>query len=174
MKCLSVTFFFGIIILLFSLQVGMSSCTKEKIEYETIVKIQHDTVIKKTDTALTVQLLTANSWKLQEYIGNEGNNKVSYVRGGSGNTINHDNEYIFFRADNTGGYYDPNANVTNALTWNFANTSNTKIIYTVNFPTGATVITWDHIFYKNGSLVYDQYYTQGTMNSHTQNIRIPR
>jgi len=170
----SVVPFLGIIILLFSLQVGTSSCTKEKIEYDTIVKIQHDTTIKTTDTALTVQLLTANSWKLQEYLGNEGNNKVFYVRGGSGNTFNYDNEYIFFRADNTGGYFDPNVGVTNSLTWNFANDSKTKIIYTVSFPTGATVITWDHIFYKNGSLVFDQYYTQGTMNSHTQNIRIPK
>jgi hypothetical protein len=172
--------FIILFILLSTVQVTSTSCTKEELVHDTVTKTLHDTVIKvqhdtiSRDTALTVQILTANSWKLQEYKGVEGNTNVVYIRGAAGNNVNYDNEYITFNSNGTGGYYDPNYNYTSPLTWNFVNTDNTKLIMTINFPTGAEVVTWDHIIYKNKSLMFDQYWTKGTVNSHTQNIRIPR
>jgi hypothetical protein len=167
-------------ILLSTVQVTSTSCTKEELVHDTVTKTVHDTTIKiqhdtiSRDTALTVQLLTANSWKIQEYKGVEGNINVLYVRGASNNTnVNYDIEYLTFNNNGTGSYYDPN-NYTSPLTWSFVNSDNTKLVMTINFPSGPNVVTWDHIFYKNKSLIYDQYWTKGTVNSHTQMIRIPR
>ncbi len=162
----------AIIVFLSSLQVSITSCTKEKTIIDTLVKVQKDTLIIK-DTSLSAEILTDNPWRLQEYQGVVGGSIVYYSRGGSSNTINYDQEYIVFHSDKTGAYYDPNG-YSSPLTWDFANADNTKIVYTVQFPVpGPTVITWDNIRYKNGSLKFDQYWTQGDINSHTQNIRIP-
>ena len=167
-------------ILLSTVQVTSTSCTKEQLVHDTLTKTVHDTTIKiqndtiSRDTAITVQLLTANSWKYDEYIGVEGNAKVVYVRGAAGNNVNYDNQYITFSSNGTGGLYDPKYSYLNPLTWNFTDPSNTKLVMTVNFPTGPVLVNWDHIFYKNGKLIYDQYWTQNGTNAHLQIVQSPK
>jgi hypothetical protein len=182
MKAISSITIILLFLFLSVIQMSVSSCTKEVTRVDTLTVIKKDTitVIKKDtvtinkDTALTLQILTANPWKLQEYKGVVGGSNVYYLRGGTGNNVNYDNENIVFRADKTGTYYD-NFNTPIPLTWDFADATNTKIIYTVQFISpGATVITWDNIVYKDRSLKYSQSWTQGTTNSHTYNVRIPK
>lgn len=163
------------LVLFVGLQTGVSSCTKETIVHDT-VKVTNNVIIKDTvliskDTMLTVQRLTANQWKLQELRGVAGNANVLYVRGGSANTSNYDNEYAVFNANGTGTYYDPNG-FSSSFTWSFSNTANTKLVRTIAFPTVTTVVTWDNIVYRDGKIYYDEYFTQGSTNAHLQAIRI--
>ena len=171
--------FFILVIVFVTVQSILPSCTKEIIkEYirtDTITQtiIQKDTVIIK-DTALTVAILTAHPWKLQETKGLRGTTFVSYVRGAANNSETFDNEYIVFNADKTGLYMDHNGYPA-PLTWDFANTGHTKLVYNANFILpGLTTITWDNISYKDGKLRYAQSWTQGTTKSHSYDIRIPR
>ena len=87
------------------LQIGVSSCTKEVIVKD-IVTVRDTVTIVKQDTALSVELLTANPWKLQEYRGVEGNMEIYYLRRSTNNTGSFDNEYISFNADKTGIYHE--------------------------------------------------------------------
>jgi hypothetical protein len=150
---------FMLLILLLTCQICNTSCG--------VTKIQHD-------TTLTVALLSANPWKFDEYIGVEGNRNVRYVRGAAENNVDYENHYIIFNSDFTGGLYDPNFNYLNPLTWSFTDSSNTKIVMTINFPTGPVTVTWNHIFYKNRSLVYDQSWTQNGINAHLQIVQTPK
>ncbi|MBD0332911.1 MAG: hypothetical protein ICV66_09655, partial [Chitinophagaceae bacterium] len=83
MKC----FYSTLTIIFFIIQVGLTSCTKDK-----------------EDTTVTLKILTANAWKYQEIRGVLGNTIIYYLRGGSSNLQNFDNEYILFREDKTGLY----------------------------------------------------------------------
>ncbi|WP_157580765.1 hypothetical protein [Segetibacter koreensis] len=165
-----------VVIVISILELSVSSCRKEVIKEvisrDTIIQRDTVTIIKK-DTTLSVELLTAHGWKLQELRGVSGGSLVYYSRGGSNNTENFDDEYIIFKADKTGTYYDP-FRYPSPLTWDFGNTENTKIVYTIQFPQpGPVVITWENVVYKNNSLKIDEYWTEGNVNSHTQSIRIP-
>jgi len=159
------------------MQVGTTSCTKTKTITDTdtvnITKTDTLTVTDtvRTDTILSVQILTANSWKLEEERGVDGNNILYYVRGGSSNTESFDNEYITFNATGTGTYVDPNGG-TSTLTWNFTDSTYTSIVYLVQFPSLPTTITWNNLVYKNKSISYDEYFTQSGVNCQNEAIRI--
>jgi len=133
---------------------------------------QHDTIVAK-DTALTIQLLTANPWRMQEIRGVSNNVPFYYLRGGTSNTQSFDNDVITFRSDKTGTYTDNNGN-SFAFTWDFTSSDNTKIAYTIPNSNLAPnlVVTWENIRYKNSSLQYDEYYTAGTKNAHSHAVRI--
>jgi hypothetical protein len=151
---------FVVFAFLLSLQTGVTSCTKEKT-----VLIQ--------DTAVSVELLTANSWKLQEYRGVDANTIVFYERGGALNTANFDNEYIRFRSDGTGSYFDQNG-VTHEFTWEFLNEAKTSLTFVVSNPFGPSqAVFYENLRYKNDALLFDQYWTYNSINSHAQGIRIP-
>ncbi len=83
----------GLASLIFGLQFGISSCTKDRtitdtvtvIKRDTLIQVRHDT-LRITDTALNLQILTANPWKLQEERGVVGNMHLYYLRGGASNT----------------------------------------------------------------------------------------
>lgn len=159
------------------LQVGMSSCTKDNTIYDTVVVkdtvVVNDTVVVK-DTAITTALLTANSWKLQEIRGVTDNTILFYQRGGSANTENFDTEYITFNANKTGSYND-GFNNTTPLTWDFLNTENTKLTFTLTPATAPyQTIFYENLRYKNGALWFDQYWTVGGKNHHGQVIRTPK
>jgi hypothetical protein len=126
------------------------------------------------DTAITLQLLTGNSWKIQELRGVLGNTNVYYLRGGSSNTQNMDNDYITFKADKTGTYVDA-ASGTHAITWDFSNSANTQITFVIQNPSSASeTVVYDNLRYKNGALLFDQYWTYNSVYSHAQVIRIPK
>ncbi|MGZ3924477.1 MAG: hypothetical protein ACXVBJ_11960, partial [Flavisolibacter sp.] len=146
--------------------------TKEKTLYDTVTVTRTDTIRIK-DTSITVQLLTANPWKLKEIRGVSSNTAFYYSRGGSYTGQNYDNEYITFTTNKTGTYIDPNG-YPSALTWDFAGTDSSKITYIVAFPTITTTVHWENLRYKNGSLYYDEYYTQNNINEHAHGQRIPK
>jgi hypothetical protein len=143
------------------LQTGVTSCTKEK----TIV-IQ--------DTAISLELLTSNSWKVQEVQGVKGNTVVFYERGGTSNTENLDDEYIRFLADGTGTYFDQ-AGFTHQITWEFSNEAKTKLTFVISNPAPlqSHTVVYENLRYKNKALYFDQYWTYDNINSHAQEIRIP-
>lgn len=169
---------FALMASLFFLQVGISSCTKEKIIKDTVIikdiVILKDTVIIK-DTLLSTQILTANPWKIKETRGVLGGATVYYVRGGSANTESFDNEFILFNANGTGSYVGNNGTQFQ-LTWNFMDAEHVKIMWSLLNSPATYTLTWDNIRYKNNSLIFDQYYTDGNTGkiSHSQNIRIPK
>jgi hypothetical protein len=152
--------------------VGTGSCTKETIIYDTVTV--KDTVILK-DTAFSAELLTVNAWRLKEVLGVVGNESLFYLRGGSNNTENFDNEYIRFSSDKT-GVHTFNNGVQAVITWKFENEDHTKLTWAVYNTPATFTYTWDNIRYKNKSIYFDQYYTDGNTGkrSHSQNIRIPR
>jgi hypothetical protein len=174
MKQLFTFSFAGILCALFLIQAGVSSCTKDQVIYDTVKvnTIQHDTIVVK-DTALTMQLLTAHSWRMQEIRGVSNNVAFYYLRGGSSNTQSFDNDVITFRPDKTGTYTDNSGN-SFSLTWNFTNSNNTSIVYTMPNSNLAPnlVVTWENLKYKNASLLYDEYYTAGTKTAHSHVVRI--
>ena len=169
-----------LILILASFEGGLSSCTKDKTIYDTITVVTKDTfTVTDTliiqDTALTAEILTAHPWKIQELRGVMNDSIIYYLRGGSANKINYDNEYLLFNMDKTGSYQDANG-AQRVISWDFVNDEMTKLVFVIyntpaNFP-----ITWEHIRYKNNSLFYDEYYTDGNngYNWHGQGIRIPQ
>jgi hypothetical protein len=161
-------------VILLMMQAGVSSCTKEVIVTDTVTITKKDTVIIK-DTAITLQLLTSKSWKVEEIRGVQGNTILYYKRGGTGNTENFDIEYITFNANKTGIYFD-GVGTTHQITWDFANADNTKLTFIVQNPSPipAQTVVYENLRYKNGSLLFDQYWTYNNINTHAQVIRIPR
>src|SRR5437762_4700641 len=152
---------------LLSFEVGVTSCTKTETIVDTVTKIRVDTLIKvdtfqEKDTLLTAAILTANSWKIKEDRALVGSSYIYYVRGGSSNTANFDNEYMTFNPNNTGIYHDNLAGET-TFTWNFTDASNKKLIWLWNnpyVPGGPITVTWENINYDDGAIRYTEYYTQ--------------
>lgn len=165
------------IVMLSALQVSVVSCTKESVD--TVTVIQKDTVIRKDtiiqkDTTVNMQIITANPWKIQEIRGVKGTNKtIYYLRGATGNTDNFDNEYIVFNTDKTGTYTDNNGGKSN-LTWDFATSDSSRIVYTVSFPGNPVTLNWSNLSFKDGRLKYEEYYTNAGVNVHSYGIRIPK
>jgi hypothetical protein len=176
MKTLLGASFIFSILLLFIFQFSLSSCTKDNTIYktDTVTVIKKDTVIIK-DTAISLELLTANSWKMQEVRGVIGNTILYYQRGGTGNTENYDNEYITFNTNKTGILFDAN-NATHQITWDFANTALTKLTIVVQNPAplASQTMVYENLRYKNKALLFDQYWTYNGTNSHVQVIRTPK
>ena len=164
--------FLGITALV-ELQTGISSCTKDKTIYDTVTVTKVDTVVIK-DTAITLGLLTANAWKMQEIRGVIGNTITFYQRGGTSNTENYDNEYIRFNLDKTGVLYDANS-AAHQITWDFSNEEKTKLTFVVSNPAPlpSQTVVYENLRYKNKALLFDQYWTYNNVNSHVQVIRIP-
>jgi hypothetical protein len=170
-----------LIVFLFSLPVSTVSCKKDtltviKKDTVTVTVIQRDTVILHApDTTLTPAILTANSWKVREdrAMLSNSSNYLYYLRGGSSNTINLDNEYITFNVGGTGLYTD-NGGVQTTFTWNFTDASNTKLVWIWNHPTGPITITWENIIYQGGGIRYTEFYTIGGVKNLSSITRIPR
>jgi hypothetical protein len=163
-------------IMFFSFQI--ISCTKTNTitntvtVTDTVTKIQKDTLVIK-DTALTTAILTANSWKVSEIAGLVNNSYVNYTRGGSGNTLALDNEYITFNAIGSGTYTVSPGN-SNSFTWNFTDATNSTIIWNLNTAVPATIVTWTNVVYKNASISYTESYTTSGSNELASGTRIPR
>ncbi len=156
------------------MQVSLTSCEKETTIYDTVTVIKKDTIIIK-DTALTVDILTANAWKMQEMRGVLGNSNRYYLRGGNNNTESLDNEHISFGSNGTATYVE-NSGIQRSVTWSFSNEARTKLTILFSNTPATFTVTWDNIRYKNKSLDYDNYYRDGNLNmfEHSRQIRIPR
>jgi hypothetical protein len=156
---------------------GITSCTKTTTKIDTVTVTKIDTVtktdtLKEKDTALTAAILTANPWKAQYDRASVGGSIAFYQRGGSGNTMNLDNEYITFNSNNT-GIYTNNSGTQTTFTWNFTNATNTTLVWTWNLSPSVTV-TWENISYDDNALHYTEYYVNGGVNSLSTEVRIPQ
>ena len=171
MKKLTSLSLVALIIFLSALQTGVSSCTKEVI-HDTVTVVKNDTLVVK-DTLLSTKILTANAWKIKELRGVVNNIALYYLRGGTANTQSFDNEYILFKADKTGTYYD---GATSNVAWSFAaaGTDSSKVLFTIYYTAGPLNVTWENVIYKNGLIRYDEYYTRSGANAHSQGLRMPQ
>jgi hypothetical protein len=147
-----------------------STCSKKKI-------LEQPVSVNNNNECLpvTIDILTANPWKIKEDRGVVGGSLMYYSRGGSNNVESFDKEYIVFNADKTGTHYYNDGGKTN-FTWKFANNEQTKIIWSVRNTPASFDLVWDNIRYKNNNLYLDQYYTDGNTgnHSHSQQIRMPK
>jgi hypothetical protein len=177
-KLKTLSFFLVFAFLLF-FSISVTSCTKEKIVpqetviHDTVAVTQTDTVVIQ-DTAISLELITANSWKLQQLRGVNANTIMFYERGGASNTQNFDNDNIRFEADSTGVYFDENG-YTHQIRWEFSNETNTKLTLVISNPAPehSHTVVYENLRYKNKALYFDQYWTYNDINSHAQIIRIP-
>jgi hypothetical protein len=169
---------------------GLSSCTKDHTIYDTVTVVHHDTVtvqhrdtlintdtVTISDTIFTDSILTSHPWKFQELRAVYGGSMVYYLRGGSSNTLNYDNEYVVFNADHTGYEYDAAGYLHNIPSWTLTSTDKTTLTFTYyNTPSVTTVITWDRIRYKSGNMHFEDYYLDNyiNLNYHGYEIRMPK
>ncbi|GGB00336.1 hypothetical protein [Puia dinghuensis] len=166
----------AIVIVIFTCPIGITSCTKQTVT-DTVYLKKTDTLrvtdtLQEKDTAISTALLTANSWKAIYDRATVGGNMLYYVRGGSSNTMNLDNEYITFNSNYTGVYTDGNGNQT-TFTWSFTDSSYTKLTWQWN-SSPAALVTWENVFYDNGALHYTEYYTKNGVYYYSQEIRVPK
>jgi hypothetical protein len=158
------------LIFLTAVQPSSNGCNKQK----TVEKSA--TTNDLPDCApVTLEIITANPWKIKEDRGVVGGSLMYYSRGGSNNVESFDKEYIIFNADKTGTHYYNDGGKTK-FTWKFANNEQTKIIWSVRNTPASFDLVWDNIRYKNNNLYFDQYYTDGNTgnHSHSQQIRMPK
>ena len=160
-----------LVVVMITCSAGITSCTKTNTKIDTVTVTKTDTLQEK-DTALTAAILTANPWEVQYDRASAGGTILFYQRGGSGNTIDLDNEYITFNSNNTGTYTD-NSGTQTTFTWNFTNATNTTLVWTWNLSPSVTV-TWENISYDDNALHYTEYYVNGGVNYLSAVVRIPR
>jgi len=178
---------FLLVIILSTVQGGLTSCTKDHTIYDTVTVIQKDTVtviekdtITIKDTMLTAEILCANQWKYQVYRGVFGGDSIVYYRGSASNTFNYDNDYIEFYNDGSQTGFSQDANGYSHLIkdWQFTNSEHTQMTFQW-YITNSSIyhfVTWDNIRYKNKSLMFDEYYHDNyvDVNVHNQTVRVPK
>ena len=160
------------------LEGGLTSCSKDNTIYDTVTVIQTDTITIK-DTVFTEAILTSHPWKIKELRGVNEGSILYYLRGGSANTQNFDNEFFVFNADHTGMEDNGGGFTFEVSNWQLTNSDSGPTKLTFNYkitPAITAIITWDNIHYKNNSFYYDEYYTDNNTNKdfHGQGIRIPK
>jgi hypothetical protein len=85
------------------------------------------------------QLLTKNTWQVEELISQYGNTQGEYKKGGINTTGSDYSKYrITFSPNGTGSFTDP-LNHTYTFTWNFVSGDETKMTIIANYPTPATL-----------------------------------
>lgn len=160
----------GIFLIFGSLSFGLSSCQKEVVRTDTLVI--RDTIYKEPVIPVidTLQVLTSRQWKIDEIRFLQADSPYYYKRGGIGNAVNLDNEFIKFNSDYTGIYFtDGN---TYIFTWGFKSGNKTKIEYLVQFPT-PLLVNWENLIYNDNYLRYSEYYHKNDFNSLATVLRIP-
>jgi len=169
---------------------GLASCTKDRNE---IKDFKHhrpsvdtvwigDTIIivdtlRIGDTVFTEEMLTAHPWKFQELRAVYGGAPLYYLRGGASNNSNYDNEYVVFNPDHTGYEYDAAGYFHNIPNWGLTTTDKVTLTFTYfNAPGVTSLITWDRIQYKNGNMLFEDYYLDNyvNLNYHGYEIRMPK
>jgi hypothetical protein len=148
-----------------------TSCTKTNADTVTITKT--DTLkVPEKDTLITTAILTANSWKATYDRASVNGDILFYVRGGSGNTMDLDNEYITFNANST-GIYTSNDGTQTTFTWSWTDSTYSKLSWNWNLETPTTV-TWENLYYDNAAIHYTEYYVVGGTTTLSTEVRVPR
>lgn len=171
----------GFIFIIWSLSMstGLSSCTKEKIVFDTVTVIKKDTVLVK-DSSFSKALLTAYPWKTTELRAVFGGDSIYFSRGGTNNTVGFGDrsiEVYTFNPDGTGSLFDGLDGTHLIKDWQFVNSDNTKLTFlitTTSSPSSKSyLMTWENIRYKNGSIYTDDYWFDNKVDKyyHGQAIR---
>ena len=174
LKRLANFFPLAIAAILFICPTFMTSCIKTNsiIKTDTLTRI--DTVdVPQKDTMVTTAILTANPWEAIYDRASVGGTIELYVRGGSDNTMDLDNEYITFNTNNTGTYTDNNGYQT-TFTWNFTDQTDSTLVWIWNVTTPATTVTWEHLSYHDGTIQYTEYYYMNGVSALSSEIRVPK
>ena len=107
-----------------------------------------------TPPAKTIEeLLSLNTWKLDEYRFVQNNAITYYKRGTTPNGIVYDADSIKLRSDFSGIYYNSAGNGN--ITWSFVDAEKTKI--KLNLPNNFTV-NWENMFVTETTLYYTEYF----------------
>jgi hypothetical protein len=108
---------------------------------------------------LTKEELTAHTWIDKEIRAVYGGDIVYYLRGGTENTLNYDREYFTFNSDGSGWSIDANGYSHKIKEWKFADVTHIKLVFKY-YVTNSTIyhdFTWDHIEYKNKTIISEDY-----------------
>jgi len=101
---------------------------------EVVVPVSAEPVKSITDIAkVNEDPLTVTAWKVEESRVIDGNSMLYYKRGAEGNTINFDNDFYKFNADNTGIYSFNGQDYK--FNWKYPDAEKTKIEMTILYPT---------------------------------------
>ena len=95
--------------------------------------------------------LTAVTWKVEESRVIDGNSMLYYKRGEGANTINFDNDFYKFNADNSGVYSFNGQDYK--FTWKYADAEKTKIEMTILYPT-PLIVNLENVTITTTSLKY--------------------
>jgi hypothetical protein len=95
--------------------------------------------------------LTSITWKVEESRVIDGYNMLYYKRGASANTINFDNDFYKFNADNTGIYTFNGQDYK--FTWKYPDTEKTKIEMMILYPT-PLIVNLENVTLTATSLKY--------------------
>jgi hypothetical protein len=122
-----------------------------------------DTV--KAATAVTranETLLTGVTWKVEESRVIDGNTMLYYKRGGEGNSVNFDNDFYKFNADNTGIYSFNGQDYT--FNWKYLDAEKTKLEMIILYPT-ALIVNLENVTLTAGSFKYTRMQKINGLNS---------
>lgn len=95
--------------------------------------------------------LTAATWKVEESKVIDGNKVLSYKRGAGDNTIDYDNDFYKFNADNTGIYSFNGQGYT--FNWKYLDAEKAKIEMTILYPT-PLIVNLENVMLTATSLKY--------------------
>ncbi len=115
------------------------------------VPITEEAKILSEQTNVSVGLLTAATWKMEESRVIDGNNMFYYKRDGKENTINFDNDLYKFNTDNTGIYFYNGQEYK--FTWKYLDTEKTKMEMIILYPT-PLVVNFENIMLTASSFKY--------------------
>ena len=108
-------------------------------------------VIVPTPPGIIAGMLTNVTWKIDESRVIEGANMLYYKRGAEENTINFDNDFYKFDADNTGTYFYNGQQYK--FNWKFLNTEKTKMEMVLLYPT-PLIVNLENITLTSTSFKY--------------------
>jgi len=96
-------------------------------------------------------LLTVTTWRVEESRVIDGNSMLYYKRGEQGNTINFDNDFYKFNADNTGVYSFNGQDYK--FNWKYLDAEKAKIEITILYPT-PLIVNLENVTITATSLKY--------------------
>lgn len=111
---------------------------------------------------VTTQLLTGNSWQMQESRIIDGNNMVYYKRDEQNNTINFNNDNYTFNADNTGIYFENGQE--NKFKWTFLDRAKTKMEMVILYP-APVVVNFENMMITATVFKYTRFQKVNGVNS---------
>lgn len=126
--------------------------TPPVVKEEVVTPVVTETVKSAAGTPVADgSSLTAVTWKVEESKVIDGNSMLSYKRGAGENTINFDNDFYKFNADNTGIYSFNGQDYK--FTWKYMDAEKARIEMMILYPT-PLIVNLENVTLTNTSLKY--------------------